>query len=1478
MRTTMKRFCIFFLVCLFVIQPIAPVLAVDDAVLNEPESLLEPAPMAEVLSTPPESVPVAIEPEVPPRDRSYSAVMRRLYSGESDPELISDLRFLFDSEQERLDKLGVAPDKSHRYLQFIENQLEARGVVELGWQERLGDFVGDILGQGRSQPTLESLAPESEPFRLPPKPATFDFGDPMSVGVTPFTPHLIPLRNPSRTGLFNQLKNIFVVPSAYALDDSVFPTIADVQADQGEVAITPAMQDLAAALNNNPAQIFNYLRNNIRYEPYYGAKKGSIGCLRDRLCNDTDSASLAIAILRAAGIPARYKKAIAVMSTQSLQSMLGVDETRTVFLALGLGKVPVFVLSAQNQGDVDVDQYDFSAETNLALEWTYPEAFIPYDERGGNLSNTLSFADAVTTDDVRSALRSLSPPDSLDTKLQWVPMEILVKPVARTDETVVADVAGASWNPANFSNTYLSSYTGVETPLEKYRSDLLAMTGQDINNHLSTKSIPEQHLSFLPPRLPYLAVEGDVGGYIFPIEVWSALPSDRRHQITVSLLREQTQTDVVLSSTWYGSEIDNVPLTLSYRGATEADEAVIESYGGIHQTPPTLVNITPYLSAEDHSDERTTANTVQIGEALVTRFTYSLPILGTQSWRSSVDTVLSENDKFSTAGNAEGIFMSLSRVEANPTLDTNEKKLISGSPELAREYLVRLLNTKDTVGQSLNHESHIVFARAVVTQNRILNRVNGVASTFDFKGLTLDAAGHINDYSNTGNYADHRETFRRVWGLDASQSESKIFEDIAGLESISTVKGLRHAYQNPGVYTVYTITQSTPDYETLVGGLTISQNTKDNIIADIRDRNHTVITPNQPVTLGAFTGQLYISLSPGWTGTYAIGEQTGANGGYSTVPMGVQTYVDENGIGRSYQSAAISSSRTFLHKDSDRSSLGSVDCSNENVWRTIEEARPDWLPAFGFACMEGTVHFGDVEHRYIIAANATKFYRADNYNYWAHNNVIKNEIDAYVDSLPRVDKEYDYRFSPALGTYLLPICTNTFFGGCPDDDEANVYYSPYQNGSDIGRAYRLDGATLAKASDNNNTVIKILGFPVSDVAVAAESFADTEGWYQNFVNGQIYQKTSGIDRTYYVAGQIAEFYNDSSRILQCRIMSGLSFCGAGSDGYFGFPTGDSKEIGGGIVEQQFEGEVIVYDPIQFVVLSRPEYKDERRQKNLRFAQEKSEKTKKGELADIQAFADIANYIASKVPNDEEFVKDITVLFVGVENLVPLVDRLFSSTVVGLSKLQIERSAFSDTGFKFKYSDSHYCLANDAGERLGVSNQLYHSMGGFNPGYWLGSDLANLGNIFHEQLQNVRLRTSAFGTGGSSKEDSELTDDMSALGNELFFGVIHKEDIGREIISRFAVRDLASAVRTREQLIQECANKKYFRDYEMTELSAGGFFEGRFFEVPLLYTKDADVVNGQWTQEYERFGASRNVRAVLDLSIEPPTVSIQLMQR
>ena len=40
-------------------------------------------------------------------------------------------------------------------------------------------------------------------------------------------------------------------------------------------AITPELQALASGLNNDPVKIFNYVRNKIEYQIYYGCNKGA---------------------------------------------------------------------------------------------------------------------------------------------------------------------------------------------------------------------------------------------------------------------------------------------------------------------------------------------------------------------------------------------------------------------------------------------------------------------------------------------------------------------------------------------------------------------------------------------------------------------------------------------------------------------------------------------------------------------------------------------------------------------------------------------------------------------------------------------------------------------------------------------------------------------------------------------------------------------------------------------------------------------------------------------------------------------------------------------------------------------------------------------------------------------------------------------------------------------------------------------------
>ena len=108
------------------------------------------------------------------------------------------------------------------------------------------------------------------------------------------------------------------------------------------------------------------------------------------------------------------------------------------------------------------EDYDFSNETALALEWVFVEAYYDYDERGANLDNILSFSSVTTTADVQNILQGYA-------KKQWIPIDALVKTYNRTKNEIVHD--SANLNTQNFWNGFLQ-YTGTLSPLQKYAQDL----------------------------------------------------------------------------------------------------------------------------------------------------------------------------------------------------------------------------------------------------------------------------------------------------------------------------------------------------------------------------------------------------------------------------------------------------------------------------------------------------------------------------------------------------------------------------------------------------------------------------------------------------------------------------------------------------------------------------------------------------------------------------------------------------------------------------------------------------------------------------------------------------------------------------------------------------------------------------------------------------------------------------------------------
>lgn len=87
--------------------------------------------------------------------------------------------------------------------------------------------------------------------------------------------------------------------------------------------ITPEIQELARGLQNDPVRIYAYCKNHIKYEHYFGSKKGATLTLLEGSGNDFDTSSLMVALLRSAGYSARYRYGAGYFTASELEQWWG---------------------------------------------------------------------------------------------------------------------------------------------------------------------------------------------------------------------------------------------------------------------------------------------------------------------------------------------------------------------------------------------------------------------------------------------------------------------------------------------------------------------------------------------------------------------------------------------------------------------------------------------------------------------------------------------------------------------------------------------------------------------------------------------------------------------------------------------------------------------------------------------------------------------------------------------------------------------------------------------------------------------------------------------------------------------------------------------------------------------------------------------------------------------------------------------------
>src|SRR3990172_530897 len=100
-----------------------------------------------------------------------------------------------------------------------------------------------------------------------------------------------------------------------------------------------AIQELAASVDG-AVGAYELVKNQTRFELYFGSMKGAEQTLREGSGNDADIHQLLVQLLRAKGVPARYVRGVVRISLDQAMNLLGVERVDRVEQALTAAGVP----------------------------------------------------------------------------------------------------------------------------------------------------------------------------------------------------------------------------------------------------------------------------------------------------------------------------------------------------------------------------------------------------------------------------------------------------------------------------------------------------------------------------------------------------------------------------------------------------------------------------------------------------------------------------------------------------------------------------------------------------------------------------------------------------------------------------------------------------------------------------------------------------------------------------------------------------------------------------------------------------------------------------------------------------------------------------------------------------------------------------------------------------------------------------------
>jgi transglutaminase-like putative cysteine protease len=607
--------------------------------------------------------------------------------------------------------------------------------------------------------------------------------------------------------------------SARIAEPFTAPAPGDLAATQ-DAQITPEIQALAASLGNQPLRIYQWVRNNVALVPTYGSVQGSQMTLESKRGNAFDTSSLLIALLRAAGVPARYVTGTIQVPVDKVMNWVGgVATPRVAQQLLGQGGVPNVGLTSG--GNI----------THIRIEHVWVEAFIDnIPSRGavnrqGDTWMPMDASFKLHTFTPRSELFTLNPISAvMDPNDHLFDVDESLGKVTNVDSQPMQDRLIA-WAEQNDEYFMANGYPG------------------SIEDLVGKKTIVPQTGGIFAASLPYEVLNRKAAP--------SALPDSLRHYVTLEGFGSEYER--ALGSPSFSlrlslPELNSRRLSFQFDPATQADADTMAAArnSGSETLPVYLINVVPVIRLD--GVERARGASVRMGSSYFADVEFQGP-----DGPTTVPYRIVAGDEIAVGITGNGVTQEVlaKRFAANP---------VDNAPEFFHQVGLHYWMECDVVGDAAAGARgvHMLRLPSVGFFSSPLNvtYIFGAPRTGYYQGRTMDVRQSL--LGAAGEDRAKIVEFMKQSGFQGSYLEGAIFDQLDN-GSDPRIKGISAAHLlNDAMAQGVPVYRITSENSAAVLPLLALHSAVESDISRAVSQGKTVLAPERNIDLGPWAGAGYI--------------------------------------------------------------------------------------------------------------------------------------------------------------------------------------------------------------------------------------------------------------------------------------------------------------------------------------------------------------------------------------------------------------------------------------------------------------------------------------------------------------------------------------------------------------------------------------------------------------------------------------------